>query len=74
MNYASALNLTAHPTEAEQKLQAAEAALEEATQDEKTNNILGHIAAVRAMMAVGQHHLESNGLENDQVVDFSQLN
>jgi LuxR family maltose regulon positive regulatory protein len=59
VNYASALNLTAHPTEAEQELQAAEAALEGVDLDNQTKNIIGHIAAVRAMMAVGQHQLDT---------------
>jgi LuxR family maltose regulon positive regulatory protein len=80
--YASALNLTGQPADAEEKLQAAEAAIAEAAAalqsaepvppapsnaegsavegpDDKTSDLVGHIAAIRAMMAVGQHDLEA---------------
>ena len=59
VSYASALNLTGHQTEAEQKLLAAEAALQGTAQDDRTRDIIGHIAAIRAMIAVGQHKLET---------------
>jgi len=61
VTYASALNLTGQSADAEEKLQAAEAALQSKRQsaepDDKTKDIIGHIAAIRAMMAVGQHQL-----------------
>ncbi|MBW2250594.1 MAG: LuxR family transcriptional regulator [Deltaproteobacteria bacterium] len=56
--YASALNFSGQPTGAEQKLQAAEAALQGAKPDDKTNDIVGHIAAIRAMMAVSNNQVE----------------
>ncbi len=59
VTYASALNLTGSPTDAEQKLQAAEAALQGVEPDDRTDDTVGHIAAIRAMMAVGQHQLET---------------
>jgi LuxR family maltose regulon positive regulatory protein len=70
VTYASALNLTAHPTEAEQKLQAAEVALQGVDPDDQTNNIVGHIAAVRAMMAVGQHQLETIISESRRALEY----
>jgi LuxR family maltose regulon positive regulatory protein len=95
VTYASASNLVGQPTGAEQKLQAAEAALAETAAaeaalaetaaaeaalaettaaeaalagsaappgtepDPKTRDLVGHIAAIRAMMAVGQHQQEA---------------
>jgi LuxR family maltose regulon positive regulatory protein len=63
VTYASALNLTGQPAEAEFKLQAAEAVLlrkgQGAKPEDNTNNTIGHIAAIRAMMAAGQHELET---------------
>jgi len=64
VTYASALNLTGQPADAEKKLEAAEsalastAALQGAETDDKTNDIVGHIAAIRAMIAVGQNQGE----------------
>jgi LuxR family maltose regulon positive regulatory protein len=59
VTYASALNLTGKAPKAEEKLQAAEAALQRTKPDDKTNDIIGQIAAIRAMIAVGKHDLES---------------
>jgi LuxR family maltose regulon positive regulatory protein len=58
VTYASALNLTGKSPEAEKKLLAAEEALEGNRLDGNTNDIIGHIAAIRAMIAVGNHQLE----------------
>jgi LuxR family maltose regulon positive regulatory protein len=43
----------------EPKLQAAEAALQAAEPDATTHNRLGHIAALRAMLAVPQHQIDT---------------
>jgi LuxR family maltose regulon positive regulatory protein len=69
VTYASALNLTGQPADAEQKLQAAEAAIAKAAtagpaqqgtrEDVKANDILGHMAAIRAMMAVSTNQIET---------------
>jgi LuxR family maltose regulon positive regulatory protein len=59
VTYASALNFTGQTAAAEQKLQAAEAALEGTEPDDKTNDIVGHIAAIRAMLAIGQNQPET---------------
>jgi LuxR family maltose regulon positive regulatory protein len=65
VTYASALNLSGQPAEAEEKLSAAEASLsthatkDGAISDDQAQDIAGHIAATRAMMGVGQHQLET---------------
>jgi LuxR family transcriptional regulator, maltose regulon positive regulatory protein len=43
----------------EPKLQAAEAALQAAEPDDTTHNRLGHIAALRSMLAVPQHQIDT---------------
>lgn len=58
VTYASVLNLSGQPNEAEQKLQSAEAVLQGYESDVKTNNIIGHIAAIRAMMAVSNNQID----------------
>jgi LuxR family transcriptional regulator, maltose regulon positive regulatory protein len=52
--YASALSMTGQMTTIEQKLQAAETALQDADPDNKRNIIIGSIAAVRALNATPQ--------------------
>lgn len=52
--YASALGTTGHITTIEQKLQAAETALQAAEPDDKQYTIRGYIAAVRALHATPQ--------------------
>jgi LuxR family maltose regulon positive regulatory protein len=63
VTYASALNFSGQTANAEQKLQAAEEALkcykQDAGADEETNDIIGHIAAIRSMIGVGQHDLDT---------------
>src|SRR5205085_3183457 len=49
--YASALSMTGQLTGVEPKLQAAEAALQGAEPDDQTPNLVGHIAAIRALLA-----------------------
>ena len=70
VTYASVLNLTGHQTDAEQKLQAAEAALEGAEPDDKTNDFIGHIAAIRAMIAVGRHELETIITQSHRAMEY----
>jgi len=57
--YASVLNLTGRAPEAEEKLEAAQNALRDCEPGYKTDDIVGHIAVVRAMIAVGKHDLDS---------------
>jgi len=59
--YASTLLFTGQHTAVEQKLQAAEAALQDAehSTDDKTRDLLGRIAAMRATLAVIQNDVET---------------
>ncbi len=57
--YASALLFVSQLTDVEHKLQAAEAALQSAAPDDKTRDLVGHIAAIRATLAVTQHQIET---------------
>jgi LuxR family maltose regulon positive regulatory protein len=62
--YASALSMTGQTAGVEEKLQAAEAALaaaapQDAEPDEKTRNLIGHIAAIRAVLAAAQYQTET---------------
>ncbi len=57
--YASALSMTGHLTGVEEKLQAAEAALQGVEpEDDKTRNLVGHIAAIRALVAAAENQVE----------------
>src|SRR5581483_5372857 len=57
--YASALSMTNHLTSVEAKLQAAEVALQGAELDDKARNLVGHIAAIRALLAATQYQVET---------------
>jgi LuxR family maltose regulon positive regulatory protein len=70
VTYASALNLTGRAPEAEEKLQAAEAALKNAEPGDKTNDIIGQIAAIRAMIAVGQHDLDTIIVQSRRALEY----
>lgn len=59
VTYASALLFGGQHTAAELKLQAAEAALSHAEQDEGTRDLVGRIASIRATLAVIQHDAET---------------
>src|SRR5215211_3333363 len=57
--YASALLFVSQTTGVEQKLQAAEAALQDAEPVDETRDLVGHIASIRATLAVIQHDVET---------------
>ncbi|MFN2293645.1 MAG: LuxR C-terminal-related transcriptional regulator, partial [Candidatus Promineifilaceae bacterium] len=57
VTYASALFFTGQHTAVEQKLQAAEAALRDAEDDDSTQDLVGRIASIRATLAVIQRDL-----------------
>jgi LuxR family maltose regulon positive regulatory protein len=57
--YASALLFVSQTTGVEQKLQAAESALQNAEPVDKTRDLMGHIASIRATLAVIQHDVET---------------
>src|SRR5215469_9858018 len=57
--YASALTMTGILSGVEEKLQAAEAAMQSTEPDETTKDAVGQIAAIRAMLAVPANQLET---------------
>ena len=57
--YASVLSITGQNDDAEQKLLAAETALEESKADEHTRDLTGHIAALRAIAAAPKYEIET---------------
>ncbi|MBT6612955.1 MAG: AAA family ATPase, partial [Deltaproteobacteria bacterium] len=57
--YASALAMNGQLTSVEPKLQAAESALRSFKPDDKTSNLVGHIAAIRATLASMQNQADS---------------
>lgn len=57
--YASVLLLAGQTTNMEPKLQAAEKALEATLQNEHTRDVIGHIAAIRATIAVSKHQADT---------------
>jgi LuxR family maltose regulon positive regulatory protein len=58
--YASALTFVGKPvSNIEEILQAAEAALQDTEPDDRTRDLVGHVAAIRAMLAVPQNQVET---------------
>lgn len=57
--YASALTMTGFLASVEEKLQAAEAAMQGTEPDDMTKDVAGQIAAIRAMLAVPANKLET---------------
>ena len=68
--YASALLFAGQTTGVEQKLQAAEVALEGTEPDDKTRELIGHIAAIRATLAVMQHDAETIIAESRRALEY----
>src|SRR6185503_13189898 len=57
--FASTLSVTGQTTRVEPALQSAESALEGAEQDDKTRDLIGRIAAIRATVAATQNQVET---------------
>ena len=70
VTYASVLLVTGQTTGVEQKLQAAEAALQGAEPDDKTRDLVGHIAAIRATLAVTQHEVETMLAQSRRALEY----
>jgi LuxR family transcriptional regulator, maltose regulon positive regulatory protein len=70
ITYASALMVTGQHTAVEQKLQAAEAALQSAEQDDKTRELVGRIASMRATLAVIQHDVETILFQSRRALEY----
>ena len=68
--YASALTMTGILSGVEEKLQAAEAALQGAEPDETTQDIVGQIAAIRAMLAVPANQLETIIAQSRRALEY----
>jgi len=54
----------------EEKLQAAEAVLQEAEPDDKTRDLVGHIAAIRAMLAVPANQVETIIAQSRRALEY----
>ena len=70
VTYASALWIAGQLTGVEQKLQAAEAALQGAEPDDKTRDLVGHIASMRATLAIGQHQVETIIAQSRRALEY----
>jgi LuxR family maltose regulon positive regulatory protein len=68
--YASALVFAGQSTGVEQKLQAAEVALQGAEPDDRTQDLVGHIAAMRAMLAAGQYQVETIIAQSRRALEY----
>jgi len=68
--YASALSMVGQLTGVEQKLQAAEAALQGAESDDKTRNLIGQIAAIRALLAAVQNQVEAIIAQSHRALEY----
>jgi ATP/maltotriose-dependent transcriptional regulator MalT len=67
---ASALSMTGQLTGVEQKLQAAEAALQGAEPDDQTRNLVGHIAAIRALVAAAENQVETIITQSRRALEY----
>lgn len=68
--YASALSMSGQLTGVEPKLQAAEAALQGVEPDDKTRNLVGHIAAIRALLAAVQNQVETIIAQSRRALEY----
>ncbi len=73
VTYASALSMTGQTTGVEERLQAAEAALQGAELDDKTRNLIGHIAAIRALLAAAQYQVETIIAQSRRALEYLHL-
>ncbi|MGN7760548.1 LuxR C-terminal-related transcriptional regulator [Paenibacillus sp. 22594] len=68
--YASGLLMQGWISSVEQKLQAAEQALHGTVQNERTRDITGHIASIRATLAVSRHQAEPIMAESRRALEY----
>ncbi|MBU7318156.1 LuxR C-terminal-related transcriptional regulator [Paenibacillus oleatilyticus] len=69
--HASALLMAGQPADVERKLQAAEKGLQGAAQDDnKTRDLKGHIAAIRATLAVNTHQADAIIAESRRALEY----
>lgn len=67
--YASALLFASRLTNIEAKLQAAETALQQSEPNEKSRDLIGHIAVIRATLAVSQHKIDTILTQSRRALD-----
>ena len=70
MRYASLLLVNGQTTGVEEKLQAAEAALQGAELNDKTRNFLGQIAAARATLALTRYQAETMLAQSRRALEY----
>ncbi|MHB1415961.1 MAG: LuxR C-terminal-related transcriptional regulator [Chloroflexota bacterium] len=70
VRYARLLMVTGQRTGVEEKLQAAEAALQGAEPDDKTRDLIGRIAAVRANLAWTQYRIETIIVQSRRALEY----
>jgi LuxR family maltose regulon positive regulatory protein len=68
--YASVLLVSGQQTAAEQKLQAAEAALQGAEPNDKTQDLIGRIAAIRATLAATLNEVETVIAQSRRALEY----
>ena len=68
--HASAMLFVSQTTGVEEKLQAAEAALQDAASDDKSRDLIGHIAAIRATLAVIQQDVETIIAQSRRALEY----
>ena len=70
VTYASALAMTGQLLGVEEKLQAAEAALQGREPVDTTRNLVGHIAAIRALLAAAQNQVEIMLVQSHRALEY----
>ena len=68
--YASLLLINGQTTGVEEKLQAAEAALQGVEPDDKTRDLIGQIAAARATLALTRYHAETMLIQSRRALEY----
>ena len=71
VTYASVLSMIGRPIiDVEEKLHAAEEALQGIGPDNRTQNLVGQIAAIRAMLAIPQNQIETMITQSRRALDY----
>lgn len=68
--YASALLFISQVAGVEEKLKAAEGALQDIEPDDKIRDLIGHIASIRATVAVTQHQVETIITQSRRALEY----
>jgi LuxR family transcriptional regulator, maltose regulon positive regulatory protein len=74
VRYASALLVNGQTTGVEEKLQAAEAALQGTEADDKTRNLFGQIAAAKATLALTRYQVETMLAQSRRALEYLRPN